>query len=88
MTMAVWIDSVPYREECTRGPHYQRPVYELRPLGTATIEVKPLTEVDVRHSVLDPLGKWSTVVYGRMGARHPSRCHGVARHVLVRVPGL
>ena len=53
---AVWIASLPYHEECTHGPGYQRPMPMYAPITpmsvfSGTKDVTPLTENDVRRIV-------------------------------------
>lgn len=61
----VWIGSLPYHEECTRGPGYQAAVYRLYPPHPDWQHCAPapsLTEVDVRRIVREELVKMNVVV--------------------------
>ena len=55
MGFAVWIGSLPYHEECTHGPGYQAPRYAPLPVMRGAMEVRPVTEVEVRRIVAEEL---------------------------------
>ena len=51
--VAVWIASLPYHEECTHGPGYQAPRYAPLPIMPGAVEVRPMTEAEVRRIVAE-----------------------------------
>jgi len=64
----IWVNDLPYREECTHGPDY-RPTYYGGNVSDWAKGVAPLSAEDVRRIVREEIERLKDQIEAALGAR-------------------